>query len=66
MEKSLEEAKAALAKAKGNMTRYYNQYQTPVPEYYIGDQVFLDAFDIKTTLPSLKLTHRYLSPYVVQ
>jgi len=37
MEKSLEEAKAALAKAKDDMTRYYNQHQTPVPEYHIGD-----------------------------
>ena len=51
MEKLLEEAKAALAKAKDDMTRYYNQRQTPVPEYHVGDRVFLDASDIKTTQP---------------
>ena len=37
MERSLEEAKAALTKAKDDMTRYYNQCQTPSPEYHIGD-----------------------------
>ena len=37
MEKSLEEAKAALVKAKYDMTRFYNQCQTPAPEYHIGD-----------------------------
>ena len=66
MEKSLEEAKSALAKAKDDMARYYNQCWTPAPEYHTGDQVFLDASDIKTTHPSFKLAHRYLGPYVVQ
>ena len=34
MEKSLEEAKVALAKAKDDMTRYYNQHQgTTVPPF---------------------------------
>ena len=36
MEASLEEAKSALAKAKDDMTRYYNQCQTLAPEYNIG------------------------------
>ena len=38
----------------------------PVPEYHIRNQVFLDASDIKTTQHSLKLTHQYLSAYMVQ
>ena len=66
MEASLEEAKSALAKAKDDMARYYNQRQTPALEYHIGDWVFLDARDIKTTHPSPKLAHRYLGPYVIQ
>jgi hypothetical protein len=66
MEKSLEEAKSALAKAKDDMARYYNRRRTPAPEYRIGDRVFLDAGDIKTTRPSPKLAHRYLRPYVIQ
>jgi len=59
IEKSLEEAKVALVKAKDNMTRYYNQHWIPVPEYHIGDQAFLDASDIRTTFPSLKIAHHY-------
>ena len=50
MEKSLEEAKSALAKEKDDMARYYNQRQTPAPEYHTGDRVFLDASDILPVL----------------
>jgi len=49
MRESLEEAKAALAKAKDDMVRYYNQRHDPTPEYQVGDKVYLDASDIKTT-----------------
>src|SRR3979490_2604394 len=66
MEKSLEEAKSALAKAKDDMARYYNQRRIPAPEYRVGNRVFLDASDIRTTRPSRKLSHCYLSPYVIQ
>ena len=66
MEASLEEAKSALSKAKDDIAKYYNQHQTLAPEYHIGDRVFLDAGDIKTTCPSPKLAHRYLRPYVIQ
>ena len=37
MKASLEEAKSALAKAKDDMARYYNQHQTLAPKYHIGD-----------------------------
>ena len=60
MEKSLEEAKAVLTKSKEDMARYYNQRRTLALEYHVGDKVFLDASDIKTTHPSLKPTHHYL------
>ena len=33
MKESNEEAKAALAKAKDDMARYYDQRRTPAPEY---------------------------------
>ena len=66
MEASLEEAKSALAKAKDDMARYYNQHQTLALEYHIRDRVFLDSGDIKTTCPSPKLFHCYLRPYVIQ
>ncbi|GLB40105.1 putative chromo (CHRromatin Organisation MOdifier) domain containing protein [Lyophyllum shimeji] len=61
-----EEAKVALAKAKDNMARYYDQRRIPAPEYKPGDCVYLDASDIETKHPSKKLSHRYLGPYTVE
>jgi len=49
MTDTLEEAKAALAKLKDDMTLYYNRKCTPAPEFKAGDMVFLDASDIQTT-----------------
>jgi hypothetical protein len=65
MRQSLEEAKAALTKAKEDMVRYYNQRHEPTPEYQVGDKVYLDASDIKTTRPSKKLAHRNLGPFSI-
>ena len=65
MRESLEEAKAALAKAKDDMARYYDQCHDPTPEYKVGDKVYLDASDIKTTRPSKKLAHRNLGPFPI-
>jgi hypothetical protein len=66
MASSLSEAKAALTKAKDDMTRYYNQRRTPAPTFKPGDRVFLDASDIATTRPSRKLSHRNLGPFIVE
>jgi hypothetical protein len=66
MKLALEEAKAALNKAKDDMSRYYNQRRLPTPTYQPGDKVYLDASDIKTTRPSKKLSHRQLGPYPVE
>ena len=48
MKSTLDEAKAALAKSKDDMARYYNQKRTKVPEYKPGDKVYLDASNIQT------------------
>jgi hypothetical protein len=66
MKSTLEEAKSALAKAKDDMARYYNQRRTPAPVYQPGDKVYLDAADIHTTRPSKKLSHRRLGPFPVE
>jgi hypothetical protein len=63
---TLEEAKAALAKSKDDMTRYYNQKRTKAPEYKPGDKVYLDASDIQTNRPSKKLSHRHLGPFLIE
>ena len=65
MEGALEEAKAALAKSKDDMTKYYNQRWTPTPDYKPGDKVYLDASDIRTNRPSRKLSHCRLGPFPV-
>jgi hypothetical protein len=66
MKLALEEAKSALAKAKDDMARYYNQRRLPTPVYKPGDLVYLDASDIKTTRPSWKLSHRRLGPFPIE
>jgi len=66
MKLALEEAKLALAKAKDDMARYYNQRRLPTPVYKLGDLVYLDASDIKTTQPSRKLSRRRLGPFPVE
>ena len=62
---SLEEVKAALAKAKDDMARYYNQHHDPTPEYQVRDKVYMDTSDIKTTRPSKKLVHCNLGPFSI-
>ena len=62
---TLSEAWAALAKSKNDMACYYNQCCTPAPIFTAGDKVFLDASDIRTTHPSKKLLHHFLSPFPV-
>ena len=66
MKSTLEEAKAALAKSKDDMARYYDQNRTKAPEYQPGDKVYLDASDIQTNRPSRKLSHRHLGPFQVE
>jgi hypothetical protein len=66
MKLALEEAKAALTKAKDDMARYYNQRRLPTPTYESGDMVYLDASDVKTTRPSHKLSHQRLSLFPVE
>jgi hypothetical protein len=66
MKLALEEAKAALNKAKDDMARYYNQRRLPAPVYKPDDLVYLDASDIKTTRPSRKLSHRWLGPFPIE
>jgi hypothetical protein len=66
MKTALEEAQAALVKAKDDMAKYYDRKRLPTPTFKPGDRVYLDASDIKTTRPSRKLSHRRLGPYEVE
>jgi len=66
MESATQEAKSVIHKAQENMTRYYNRRRSPAPVFQLGDRVYLDASDIKTTRPSLKLSHRRLGPFEIE
>ena len=63
---AVEEAKTMIWKIQENITRYYNQRRSSVPVFYLGDQVFLDATDIKTICPSLKLLYHCLRSFIVE
>ena len=65
MEDALMEAKAALAKSKDKMAKYYDCRQTPAPVYQPGDKVYLDTSNIQMTRPSQKLTHKRLGPFTI-
>ena len=65
MEDTLKEAKAALAKSKDDIAKYYNQRRTPAPDYQPRDKVYLDASNIQTTRPSQKLSHWRLGPFTI-
>jgi len=66
MESATEEAKSAIRKAQEDMTRYYNRRRSPAPVFKPGDQVYLNASDIRTTRPSPKLSHRRLGPFKIE
>jgi hypothetical protein len=53
----IEEAKAALTKAKDEYAMYYNRQREPAPVFAPGDRVWLDGSDITTNRPSSKLGH---------
>jgi hypothetical protein len=53
----IEEAKAALTKAKDEYTMYYNRRREPTSVFAPGDRVWLDGSDIATNRPSSKLSH---------
>jgi hypothetical protein len=66
MAKGVEEARAALTKAKDKYAMYYNRRRTPAPKFKPGDRVWLDSSDIHTDRPSAKLADRVLGPYKVE
>jgi len=66
MESATEEAKSTIRKAQEDMTRYYNRRRSLAPIFQLGDWVYLDTSDIKTTCLSLKLSHRRLGPFEIE
>jgi hypothetical protein len=65
MATGVSEAKAALIKAKDKFKLYYDRCRVPAPEIKVGDQVWVDVSNIKTTHPSPKFSDKRLGPFKV-
>jgi len=60
-----EEAQVALSKLCDDMTRYADFYRGEVPEYKIGNKVWLSTKNLNADRPSRKLTEQQLRPYKI-
>ena len=65
LKRAQEEAQAALQQAAEDMKRFYDRDRKEVPEYKVGDRVWLSSQNISITRPTKKLTHRWLGPYEI-
>jgi len=57
---------------RDQISRALKQYEVhsasrciPIPPFNVGDTVWLDAWNIRTTCPSKKLDHRFLGPFPI-
>ena len=66
IEFAIEEAKSMIHKTQKDMMRYYNQRRSLASMFKLGDRVYLDTSDIKTTRLSLKLSYRRLGPFEIE
>jgi hypothetical protein len=66
MKRLTEEAQAALKQAADDMSRFYNAKRSEHPKFEVGDKVWLDGRNIKTTRPAKKLDDRWFGPFPVK
>src|SRR6266436_5571271 len=60
-----EEAKAALEQAADDMKQYYDRSHQSVPEYKVGDKVWLSLQNYSSDHPMKKLNHKWASPFAI-
>ncbi len=60
-----EEAKAALEQAADDMKQYYNWSHQSVPEYKVGDKVWLSLQNYSSDHPMKKLDHKWAGPFAI-
>lgn len=66
IKKAEEEAKAALEKAADDMARFYDVHRQDIPQYNVGEKVWLDAKDIQTDRPAKKLDDKWFGPFKIE
>src|SRR5258707_2423714 len=60
-----EEAKATLKRAADDMKWYYDQNHQAVPEYKVGDRVWLSLQNYSSDHPMKKLDHKWAGPFLI-
>lgn len=63
--KATEEARSALNQAADDMARYYDAHRTDLEIFKVGDKVWLDSRNIKTTRPTKKLDDKWFGPFPI-
>ena len=66
MKKIHDEIHSAIITAQETMKYYYDKKHGDTPEYQVGDKVWLDGKNLKTTAPSKKLADKKLGPFPVE
>ena len=66
MKAAVKETKSTIWKAQEDIMCYYNQRRSLALVFYLGDWIFLDVSNIKTTCLSLKLLHCCLRPFIME
>src|SRR5258708_1526918 len=65
LDRTQEEAKAALEQAVDDMKQYYNWSCQSAPEYKVGDKVWLSLQNYSSDCPMKKLDHKWAGPFAV-
>src|SRR5258705_408824 len=60
-----EEAKATLEQAADDMKQYYDWNHQAVPEYKVGDRVWLSLQNYLSDCPMKKLDHKWAGPFLI-
>ena len=65
MEVILDQLPSNLRTPQLRQTDYADPRWAPAPAYRVGDEVYLDTRNLRTTCPSKKLDHTFLGPFAI-
>jgi hypothetical protein len=66
IQKATEEAQSALKQAADDMSRFHDRHRGEDTTFKVGDKVWLDSRNIKTTRPAKKLDYRWFGPFPIE
>ena len=56
---------ALIQESQEHYQRFTDENQIPLPEFHVGDKIFVKAKFFQTTRPSKKLSKKYLGPFEI-